>query len=119
MKRRYELHRVWEVVGELKDGQRHIYKKRKFYVDEDSWNIAVADLYDDRDELWRVTFSYLKNFWEVPVTWTALEVHHDLIARRYNALPFMNEAKRTHDFSKTPPKDSFFTPASLRRLGAR
>jgi hypothetical protein len=116
---RYELHRVWEVVGELKDGQRHIYKKRKFYVDEDSWNITVADLYDDRDELWRVTFSYLKNFWEVPVTWTALEVHHDLIARRYNALPFMNEAKRTHDFSKTPPKDSFFTPASLRRLGAR
>jgi hypothetical protein len=107
------------VVGELKEGQRHIYKKRKFYIDEDSWSIAVADLYDERDELWRVTLSYLKHFWEVPVTWTALEVHHDLIARRYSAQPFMNESKSAADFSQTPPDDSFYTPASMRRLGSK
>lgn len=116
---RYEKHRVWEVVGELKEGKRHIYKTRKFYIDEDTWSITIADLYDEHDELWRVTMNYLKNYSEVPVTWGALEVHHDLIARRYNALPFMNEAKRTHDFSQKPPKDSFFTPASMRRLGSK
>lgn len=116
---RYELHRTWKVEGTLKDGQRHIYKKRTFYIDEDSWNITIADLYDERDELWRVTMSYLTNYWEVPVTWTALEVHHDIVARRYNALPFMNEAKKTTDFSQTPPDDSFFTPASLRRIGSK
>jgi hypothetical protein len=116
---RYELHRVWVVEGSLKEGQRHIYKKRVFFIDEDSWNITVADLYDKRDELWRVTVSYLMDFWDVPVTWTALEVHHDVIARRYNALPFMSEAKQTHDFSQKPPEDSFFTPASMRRISTK
>ncbi|VFT23136.1 Protein of uncharacterised function (DUF1329) [Pseudomonas aeruginosa] len=34
---RYELHRVWEVVGTVKPGERHIYAKRHMYIDEDSW----------------------------------------------------------------------------------
>ncbi|CAN0603546.1 unnamed protein product, partial [Ectocarpus sp. 12 AP-2014] len=32
---RYELHRVWHVRAKLKDGERHIYGQRDFYVDED------------------------------------------------------------------------------------
>ncbi|MCK4509142.1 MAG: DUF1329 domain-containing protein, partial [Desulfuromonadales bacterium] len=34
---RWELHRVWVVEGTVKEGARHIYAKRIFYVDEDSW----------------------------------------------------------------------------------
>ncbi len=37
---RYEPHRVWVVEATLKPGARHIYAKRRFYVDEDSWNIV-------------------------------------------------------------------------------
>ena len=33
---RWELHRVWVVEATLKEGKRHIYAKRVFYVDEDS-----------------------------------------------------------------------------------
>ena len=40
---RYELHRVWVVEATLKDGKRHIYAKRRFYVDEDSWGVLVVD----------------------------------------------------------------------------
>jgi len=116
---RYELHRVWQVEATLKEGERHIYKKRTFYLDEDTWTITVADLYDERDNLWRVSVCYLKNYWEVPVTYTALEVHHDLLARRYNALPLMNEESKTIDFSQPVPEASFFTPASVRRMGTR
>ncbi|MEO6698829.1 MAG: DUF1329 domain-containing protein, partial [Paraperlucidibaca sp.] len=50
---RYELHRVWVVEATLKSGQRHQFKKRRFYVDEDSWTIAAVDLYDNRDQLWK------------------------------------------------------------------
>jgi hypothetical protein len=32
---RWELHRVWVVEGALKPGKRHIYRKRRFYLDED------------------------------------------------------------------------------------
>ena len=42
---RYELHRVWVVEGKLKSGERHIYSRRVFYLDEDSWQIAVAEIY--------------------------------------------------------------------------
>jgi hypothetical protein len=51
---RYELHRVWIVEADLKDGQRHVYKKRRFYIDEDSWQIVLLESYDGRGELWRV-----------------------------------------------------------------
>ncbi|HEX6260661.1 MAG TPA: DUF1329 domain-containing protein, partial [Woeseiaceae bacterium] len=51
---RYELHRVWVLDSVLKPGTRHIYKRRTFYVDEDSWQILAVDCYDNRDQLWRV-----------------------------------------------------------------
>jgi hypothetical protein len=37
---RYELHRVWQVEGDLKPDTSHIYKKRVFFMDEDSWQIV-------------------------------------------------------------------------------
>ena len=30
----------------LKDGMRHIYKSRVLYIDEDSWQIALTDMYE-------------------------------------------------------------------------
>lgn len=37
---RYEKHRVWVVEATLKPGARHVYGKRRFYLDEDTWQIA-------------------------------------------------------------------------------
>jgi hypothetical protein len=51
---RYELHRVWQVEGTLKAGSRHIYGKRVFYLDEDTWTVVYEDAYDTRKQLWRV-----------------------------------------------------------------
>ena len=39
---RYELHRVWHVRATLKAGQRHQYKRRDFYFDEDSYQILLV-----------------------------------------------------------------------------
>lgn len=114
---RYELHRVWIVEGTLKPGARHLYSKRTFYIDEDSWSIVVADQYDNRGELWRVSEAFLKNYYEVPVTWTALDVFHDLKSRRYHAQNLDNEEDTTLDFSQAVPGDSYFSPAALRRRG--
>ena len=40
---RWELHRVWVVEGALKEGKRHNYSRRRYYIDEDSWLILAAD----------------------------------------------------------------------------
>ena len=60
---RWELHRVWVVEATLKPGARHIYSKRIFYLDEDSWVALGADQYDAAGKLYRstignMTFSY-------------------------------------------------------------
>jgi hypothetical protein len=80
---RYELHRVWVVEGRLKSGEKHVYSRRVFYVDEDSWQIAVADLYDRDGALWRVAEAHAINYYQVPVLWSTLEVYNDLKERRY------------------------------------
>ena len=79
---RYELHRVWVVEGRLKEGARHIYGHRVFYLDEDSWQIAVADSYNTDGELWRVNEAHAINYYTVPVLWSTLEVYHDLLSAR-------------------------------------
>ena len=38
---RYELHRVWVVEATVKDGERHIYAQRNFFIDEDTWTASV------------------------------------------------------------------------------
>ena len=116
---RYEKHRVWVVEATLKDGVRHAYGKRVFYLDEDTWGIAVADLYDQTGELWRVSMAYIKTFYELPVTWSAMEAYHDLQSKRYYVQGMDNEEGSTIDYSQEPPGERYFTPAELRRRGKR
>jgi uncharacterized protein DUF1329 len=114
---RYELHRVWVVEATVKEGARHIYKRRTFYVDEDSWQILIVDQYDNRDQLWRVSEGMAMNYYDVPTLWTTLEVHTDLQAGRYLVLGLDNENK-PYDFNTTI-SDSDFSPSALRREGRR
>ena len=114
---RYELHRVWVLEATLKEGARHIYKRRTLYVDEDSWQILLADIYDNRDQLWRMSEGHVINFYEKPLIWPTLELHTDLQAGRYLALGLDNEFPICTFDKEYTSKD--FTPASLRRAGRR
>ena len=114
---RYEKHRVWVVEANLKSDTRHTYKKRVFFIDEDSWQVAVTDIYDNRDELYRVGVAHGINYYEVPTQWSTLEVFHDLQSRRYIAMGLDNEANM-YDFS-ADLQDVDFTSSALRREGRR
>ena len=116
---RWELHRVHVVEATLREGARHIYAKRRFYIDADSWNILLADQYDGRGELWRVTFGIAKNYYELPGTWTVLEVFHDLQARRYHVQGLDTEEPNTRIFTDAIPNPREFSPAALRRRSIR
>ena len=114
---RFEKHRVWVVEANLKPEFRHIYQKRVFFIDEDSWQIQVADMYDNRNELYRVAIAHGVNYYEVPTQWSTLDVYHDLNSRRYLALGLDNE-ERMYQFN-VPLDDGDFTPQALRRKGKR
>lgn len=115
---RYELHRVWKVTGTLKAGQRHVYSKRTFYIDEDSWAILVADHYDGRGELWRFGEAHNKFFYDEKAHITTAESLHDLLSGRYIVGGLANEIPIRYDYSKSF-KSKDFTPAALRRSGKR
>ena len=112
---RYELHRVWVIEANLKADARHIYAKRVFYIDEDSWSVAHADQYDGRGELWRVRDVHLMPFYDLPMTWGICEVQYDLQARRYIASALMNQ-ERPMRFGDKMSYKAFSTEA-LRRQG--
>jgi hypothetical protein len=114
---RYELHRVWVVDAVLKPGTNHVYSRRTFYVDEDSWQVLAVDQYDGRGQLWRASEAHCVNYYEAQVFWSTLEVHTDLLAGRYLAIGLDNENKM-YDFTlKRTPQD--YTPAKLRQEGVR
>jgi hypothetical protein len=55
---RFELRRVWVVEATLKAGKRHVAPKRTFYIDEDSWTVVAAEVYDGSGKLSRVQEGY-------------------------------------------------------------
>lgn len=112
---RYEPHRVWVVEATLKPGARHIYAKRVFYIDEDSWGILAADLYDGRGELWRLQEAHSLQRYDVLSAIHVSDVAYDLQSRRYNVYGLENEEKNTHFGITAQIKD--FSPAALRRSG--
>lgn len=113
---RYELHRVWKVEATLKEGERHIYDKRVFFIDEDSWQVAIVDHYDGRGELWRVGEAHHFQFRDVDVPLLTGEMLYDLQSGRYLAGSLTNEEGPGYDFTQTF-KFSDFTPQAIRRQG--
>ncbi len=108
---RYELHRVWVVEGTLKPGMKHIYSRRVFYIDEDSWQIAVMDSYDQDGKLWRTAEAHALNYYEVPVLWSTLEVYYDLQEQRY-LVSGLDNSRNPYRFSESAnPRE--FSPNAL------
>ncbi|WP_084197152.1 DUF1329 domain-containing protein [Solimonas soli] len=113
---RYELHRVWIVEGTLKEGVRHIYSKRRLYVDEDSWLALTADNYDARGQLWRVPLITYHYSQEGKAWHRGVSIYHDLSAGTYEAGYLVNESKQWWQINK-PMSASQFTPEAAARSG--
>ncbi len=113
---RYELHRVWHVRAVLKDDHRHVYAKRDFYIDEDSWQIAVIDHYDERGDLWRVAEAHKVQAYDVDVPLYAFETLYDLLSNRYVVAGMTNEERNPYEFGINR-RSTEFTPSALRRSG--
>ncbi len=111
---RYERHRVWVVQAILKPGARHRYGKRVFYIDEDSWQVALVDQYDGKGNLISFAEGHPINYYENPLFWYTLEVIYNLQDGRYYVSGLDNQEKM-YDFT-VKPNDRLFKPSSLARM---
>jgi len=116
---RYELHRVWVVEAKLKAGQSHIYARRVFYLDEDSWSVLLDDAYDSRGQLWRTGLHGLIQAYDAVVPWYRFELWHDLSNGAYVITGLDNEVKNPLPALMFGAKGrrADFEPDALRRIG--
>lgn len=114
---RYEKHRVWVVEANVKHGISHIYQKRVFYLDEDSWTVMAQDIYDQRDTFWRYAELHAMNYYEVPAVLPSVEAHYDLQSRRYVVVGMTNQQDQP-EFG-VDLKESLFKPSGFKRFAER
>lgn len=112
---RYELHRVWVVEARLRKGFSHPYDMRRFYVDEDSWQILAVDLFDENNELIGLQESHPINYYDVPMVGSTVETLYHLKDGNY-FVDGLDNNEPMYDFdTRLSPRD--FSPSALRRGG--
>ena len=113
---RWEKHRVWIVEAKLKAGSRHIYGKRRYYIDEDSWTGLAGETWDGQGSLWRVHLMYQTQSWDVPAPSNTAYGTYDLIANIYNinAKPIPGTYRGEHGES-----EQYFSSQGMARTGIR
>jgi len=117
---RYELHRCWVLLGELKPGKRHLYGKRRLFMDEDSWAGLLSDNYDLNGVLMRTNMRSLVNLYDLPGMGPRVEVYHDLNKKAYQAVNLINEEKGPPErVNKSVWGEDYFSPTNLRKMGKR
>jgi len=115
---RHELHRVWVAEGTLKSGKSHVFARRVMYFDEDTFQVAAADLYDSRDQLWRFQETYAMQYYDVNVPWYSGMTFYDLNSGSY-ALAFTSFEEKNPPVFGVRGKLSDFQPDALRRVGSK
>lgn len=116
---RYELHRVWVVEATVKAGTRHILARRTFYVDEDSWRVVAADMYDGRGGLWRYQEETTVNAYDVPTCFGFGQALYDFEAGRYILDLVFNDDRRPDFHAASSLTDDMFEVGALRKRGTR
>ncbi|WP_028081426.1 DUF1329 domain-containing protein [Solimonas soli] len=111
---RYELHRVWVVEANLRPGTSHTFKTRRFYIDEDSWTIALVDDYDNRDQIYEFQEGHIINAPNLLAATTVPEVIYHFTAGRYFITAAWNEDKPIDATVQFKP--DYFTAASVQKM---
>ena len=115
---RWELHRVWVVDATLKPGKRHIYAKRRFYLDEDSWLAVASDQYDAQGKLYRSSFAYQSYSYDVQAPFGDTFAIYDFSSGAYNITGLFGP-NRGLKYMTELPKESAWSPETLAGSGLR
>ena len=113
---RYELHRVWVVEATLKPGMAHTLRKRRFYVDEDSWSIVAVDMLDTYDQPYQFQEGHLLYSSANQRSTYAAEVIYHLNTGRYFVTGLRGDQPPPPNSGVFPP--GHFEPDSLIKLAA-
>lgn len=115
---RWERHRVWVVDAELASGKRNVVPKRRYYLDEDTWNAVLYDGWDAQGQFWRTSIGVMTNVFELPGTVLQTFAVHNLLSNSYILANIPNGLEYQYKQVKPYP-ESYFTPDAMAAGGVR
>lgn len=115
---RWELHRVWVVEANLRQGQRHQAPKNRYYCDEDTWICVLGDRWDAKGQLWKTTWAQTAIIAELPALVLVSYGLNDLISGDAFVGGLSNSKQSQYGVLPRFPA-STFTPDALMAEGVR
>jgi len=116
---RWELHRVWVIEANLKQGQQHQAPKSRYYIDEDTWVAVLGDRWDATGRLWKTLWAHPVVMPDLPATTPQQQWgFNDLISGVWYAGGVVNERPTHYKIMPRRP-DSFFTGDAMAGEGVR
>jgi hypothetical protein len=115
---RYELHRVWVVDALRRSGVDHRIRRRVFYVDEDSWTIALVDIYEAKGAVSRHQEGHILPLYDVQAVEPAPQLVYQVESQRYFASHLFAE-HRPPEFNTGKLTEADFTQAGIKRRHLR
>src|SRR5690606_33712224 len=103
------------VEANLRTGYAHPYHTRRFYIDEDSWQILAVDLRDEKGELVGLQESHPISYYELPMFNSTLETLYYLKTGNYFVDGLDNNEPMYGLNYVMSPRD--FSPQALRIAG--
>ena len=116
---RWELHRVWVVDGTLKPGKRHVIPHRRFYIDEDTWSILLADGWDANGKLWKHYYGLPLLAPDIPGLITMAHVYNNVQTGAWGIAALFEATPGAQVRPIDPKDDNYFTPDALSSRGVR
>ena len=96
---------------------KHTFKKKVYYVDEDTWTVAMVDNYDQRDQYYKFQEGHIVCSAEILSCSTIPEIIYDMQSGVYFATAMINEDK-PNDFSVEFDK-KHFEPNTVKKRTTR
>ena len=115
---RWELHRVWVVEANLREGNRHQAPKGIYYIDEDTWQGVLGDRWDASGRLWKTVWTLPTVMPDLPAVSDTAFGFFDLISGSAYVSNLYNEKSR-HYVIKPRYSDRTFTGDALAGRGIR
>lgn len=115
---RWELHRVWVLEAQLRDGQRHQAPRSVYYLDEDTWQGVLADRWDAKNQLWKTLWGFNYVMPDFPGTVQQTFGFYDLLGGQAYVANVLND-KAYHHRPVKPWPTQIFTGDGLAAQGVR
>lgn len=116
---RWELHRTWVVEATLRDGKRNVAAKRRIYLDEDTWQAVLTDVWDAQGKLWKTGQAYTMVAGDQPLATTLTYSWFDLLSGGWVLAGAINETGGVTYRNFDAKAMGNFTSAALSSGGVR